>query len=272
MKRLRRAPAETAREFVVLAWAGFFTWLWLSGQMTRYLGPRTYWVVPVGAVALLAVSAAGLLSQRPPRPIRAFVTPGAPDPGTKVSQRHHRDGGRHAVQGHRGDGGRALSFGEAAGLALLLVPIVAVIAVPSPRLGSLAASRKASGEAGLSSFAAAAPAPSGDITFIEIEFASRSSEYAAEAGISEGVRVELVGFVTDPSAPGGGLELTRFYVSCCAADALPHSVLVLPRSERRYPADTWLRVSGDLHQRGGRWVVVGSRVATQREPDDPYLY
>ncbi len=31
----------------LLAWAGFFDWLWLSGRAGDYVGPRTAWVVPV---------------------------------------------------------------------------------------------------------------------------------------------------------------------------------------------------------------------------------
>ena len=34
-----------ARGLVLACWAGFFAWLHLSGEKTRYLGPRTYWVV-----------------------------------------------------------------------------------------------------------------------------------------------------------------------------------------------------------------------------------
>ncbi|MGH2819276.1 MAG: TIGR03943 family putative permease subunit, partial [Actinomycetota bacterium] len=68
------------------------------------------------------------------------------------------------------------------------------------------------------------------------------------------------------------VELTRFYVSCCAADAIPHSAIVVPSAERRYSTDTWLEVSGELHERDGRWVVVASEVVERPAPDDPYLY
>ncbi|MGH2821028.1 MAG: hypothetical protein ACRDJ5_10290, partial [Actinomycetota bacterium] len=98
---------------------------------------------------------------------------------------------RGGTRARRGPGGQRPSLGEVVGLGLMLVPILAVIAVPNPRLGALAAFRKSSGDPALGSLASGVPAPSGTISFIEIELASRSQEYAAEAGISEGTRVEL---------------------------------------------------------------------------------
>ena len=43
-----------------MAWGALFAWLWLSGESVRYLGPRTQWVVPVGALGL-TLAAAGYL-------------------------------------------------------------------------------------------------------------------------------------------------------------------------------------------------------------------
>ncbi len=40
------------RGLALLAWAGFFDWLWLSGRAGDYVGPRTAWVVPFGGIVL----------------------------------------------------------------------------------------------------------------------------------------------------------------------------------------------------------------------------
>ncbi|MBA3728336.1 MAG: DUF1980 domain-containing protein, partial [Actinobacteria bacterium] len=174
------------RAAVFAAWAIFFAYLRISGDMTRYLGPRTYWVVTFGAVALGGAAIAHVATLRtqtePRRPTRA----------------------------------------EMASVATLLIPIVGVLMIPSAELGALAASRKLSSAGGgeVGAFAPAAPDPDGDISFAEIQYANESEEYAAQAGVVEGTPIRLTGFVTHAAdAPGEGFDLTRFYVSCCAADA-----------------------------------------------------
>jgi uncharacterized repeat protein (TIGR03943 family) len=234
-----RAPLDarrTGRAVVLAAWAGFFGWLWITGEASRYLGPRTLWILPFGAIAL----GAALLAQI----------------GTLRS----------------GSGGSALPAGEAAGLLLLLVPILALVVVPRPGLGALAASKKATGAIALGALAVPAPEPGEEIEFIDIHYASRSRDYANEIGVSEGTEVELVGFVTHgPSQPDGTFDLTRFYVSCCAADAVPYSVTVAAPGDD--PADdSWLEVSGHLSRQRDRYVVVPERVTARPEPDDPYLF
>ncbi len=92
----------------------------------------------------------------------------------------------------------------------------------------------------------------------------------------DGVLVRLEGFVTpDTDGPGDTFLLTKFMLSCCAADGFPVSVRVhgldpIPA------ADTWLRVEG-------RWIPHTTEtlppfdeleLVSSEEipvPDDPYL-
>ena len=226
-----------ARGLVLASWAGFFAWLHLSGEKTRYLGPRTYWVVVFGTAVLGAAAVAHLATMRRGR-------------------------------------ARRLERRDALGMAVLLVPLVAVAAVPSAELGALAASRKTSGAGAAAIGAIAPPAPEAgdDVSFAEINYASQSEAYAGEAGIAEGMEVELTGFVTHPPGlPEGTLGLTRFHVSCCAADAVPFTVpLVLDPSSR--DDDVWLDVSGRLALRGGSYVIDPEAVTVVDAPSDPYLY
>lgn len=230
------------RAAALAAWAGFFAWLIATGERSRYLGPRTYWVVYVGGALLLLAAAAHLaplVFDRNRRHIRRPVS---------IENRRR---------------------GEVVGLVVLVAPILAVLAVPAPQLGSLAASRKAA--IGVS--AAGVPAPpadSGDIGFREIQYAGESSSYAGEAGIAEGVPVTLQGFVREMRADE--LVLSRFYVSCCAADALPYSVRVVGDPATTAAVDEWLQVDGVIVRDGDGFAVDPRSIREIDEPRDPYLY
>ena len=219
---------------VLLVWAGFLAFLWLSGEVSRYLGPRTYWVVVFGFIALGLAGLGHLVTARSAEP-------------------------------------RRIDLREVAGMLVLLSPLLAIALVPNAGLGALAASRKSA--SGVGAGAAYAPAPESDdeISFIHIQYASESDEYAASAGIAEGLEVDLVGFVS--ASDGGNYELTRFYVSCCAADAIPYTASI-QAGERAtgYREDQWLHVRGRLVDAGGEWTVEPIMIGPVSAPDDPYLY
>ena len=232
-------PERAIRSLALLVWAGFFCYLWFSGEVYRYLGPRTLWVVPFGAVTLAVAAVAHLPS---------LLTK---EPGERLSPR------------------------QLGALVAIVAPVVTVMVVPRPELGALAAARKSTGAAvGVAgSFITPVPDARGELSFIDVHYAESSEEYAATMGITDGTKLELTGFVTHgPELPPEHFELTRFYISCCAADALPYSVAVEPTADARdFPDDTWLEVSGFLEKQGDRWVLVASRLRETREPKDPYL-
>jgi uncharacterized repeat protein (TIGR03943 family) len=92
------------RGFALAAWGGFFVWLWVSGRATTYIGPKTSWVVALGAITLPIVALAYLWGAR----------------------------------GHR----RVPSVRELAGNGLLVAPILLTLMVPAPSLGALAVKNK----------------------------------------------------------------------------------------------------------------------------------
>ena len=230
---MRLDPRKVLRAVILGTWSVFFLWLLLTGEVTRYLGPRTYWVVVFGAVVLGVALLAHLATLR------------------------------------SGGSSGSLSLRELTGAVALLLPIVLVIVIPRPELGSLAASRKSA--LGVSAAGIGPPQVTEveEISFQEIHFANESEEYAAALGIGEGLELELTGFVTHSGTSGGTFSLTRFYVSCCAADAVPYSVAVA--SEADYEDDTWLQVTGELARREGALVLVGREVREVAAPKDPYL-
>jgi putative membrane protein len=222
---------------VLLAWTAFFTWLYLSGELSRYLGPRTYWVVPFGAIALGLAALAHLVTLRTSKP-------------------------------------RRLSWGEVGGMVVLLLPMLAVFAVPKPDLGALAASRKTQAGGLAGGVAQPEPVAGVDIRFLEISYSEESEQYANAIGAVDGKEVTLTGFVADGEGdPEGTFDLARFYVSCCAADAIPYTVAVDPDEiAGDFDRDTWLHVAGALERRGDDLVVVADSIEEVEDPDDPYLY
>jgi uncharacterized repeat protein (TIGR03943 family) len=228
--------ARRARAAMLAIWATVFGVLWVTDSSDRYLGPRTQWVVPFGALALgVAALAYGAAM--------------------------------------RGSAERLpLTRREAGGLAVFLAPVIAVLLFPHAELGSFAASRKASGSVFLS---AKPPVPSspGDVTFLDLRIAEGDPEFALESGIRNGIRVQLVGLVTSRDADESSFELSRFYISCCIADAVAVGVPVMATEkpgERAIRPDDWLSVTGVLARRGKRFVLEADAIRAVAKPAHPY--
>jgi uncharacterized repeat protein (TIGR03943 family) len=219
-----------ARAIALAAWAGFFAYLELKGRATTYVGPKTAWVVLVGALALPVIALASLAGLRSRR--------------------------------------RSPSYRELGALTLLVAPIVFAIMVPAPSLGALAVANKSGGRA---------PVPQsgstdGRIRLYEIAWSTESARYAASTGVKPGTRVDFTGFVSKPAAAGAPLKLSRFFVTCCAADAIAYSVTVKPPAGTPgFSDDTWLRVRGALSgQPGTTLAVTATAVDEIPKPANPY--
>lgn len=219
--------AGRSRIAATAAWAAFFYLLWLTHTSSRYLGTRTQWLVPFGALTLTAAIAVALRTQwRARTPLRAT---------------------------------------EAAGLFTLVLPLALLLLAPHAELGSYAASKKAS-----SFFPAVKPQPPAtprDVTLLDIRVAEEDDVFALASHIHRGTRVGLLGLVT--SARGGRFALTRFYITCCIADAQPITIDVeWPRPVTR---DRWVWVTGKLEGPSSRYSVTADRVVVRHAPAKPYL-
>jgi uncharacterized repeat protein (TIGR03943 family) len=230
---------RAARLVVLAAWSALLGWLWLSGEVARYLGPRTEWVVAFGALALTLVTV-----------LYALWSDGGPDAA------------------------RPLGAGETAGTLAMLAPVLLVVVMAHASLGALAASRKlASRGIDASRLEAVLSARASTVSFLELRTAERHPDYAAQNGIRPGRDVTLEGFVMRASArPNDPFRLGRFYITCCVADSIPIDEAVVPAAgSHLYPKDTWLRVSGPLVRQGARFALRAARVTRIAEPKDPYL-
>ncbi|MFV2102617.1 TIGR03943 family putative permease subunit [Micromonospora sp. LOL_024] len=131
---------------------------------------------------------------------------------------------------------------------LLILPVLGLLLVAPPALGSYAA-----GQAGtaLSSQQQSdyPPLPEGDPVQVSVlDYASRA---LFDRGASIGDRrVQLTGFIA--SGAGGEPILARMVLSCCAADGRPIKLGMLGDVPAGLPNDSWVEVVGRYSDRLGR--------------------
>ena len=93
-----------------------------------------------------------------------------------------------------------------------------------------------------------------------------------------GQSVKVKGFVVHPpDLPSQYLLISRFVITCCAADAYPVGLPVkLTTSRDTYPVDTWLEVKGKMITEtlsGKRQLTVEASSLTKiPKPANPYYY
>jgi putative membrane protein len=225
------------RLLVLASWSVFLLWLWLSGEVLLYLGPRTDWVVTFGAVALTGATA-----------IYAYTT---------------RDSTPTARP-------RA---GELAGYAALLVPILVAALVSGGSLGALAASKKLTARGvDLAALAELEADRTQGISFLTLRGAGQDQELADREAIHPGRPVRLNGFVSET---GDGrdepFELSRFYITCCVADAIPVGIKVATRGGPTPRKDQWLEVTGVVARFGDEFGIRAQKTTVVPRPAHPYL-
>ena len=106
----------------------------------------------------------------------------------------------------------------------------------------------------------------------------RTLDVYPEPDAYTGQRVSVEGFVIHPpELPDSYLMLSRFVITCCAADTYPVGLPVkLEASRSAYPPDTWLRVEGSMITEtldGQRHLTIqASQLEEIEEPENPYEY
>lgn len=126
---------------------------------------------------------------------------------------------------------------------LLLLPVLVLVLVTPPALGSYAASRQPPGANGGSAgeFPPLPEPVDGAVPLLVSEFVARAQDDQKRS--LAGQRVRLVGFVIPAQDGGRDYQLARFVLACCAADAEAYTVQVRGDATPRQ-ADQWLLVEG----------------------------
>jgi uncharacterized repeat protein (TIGR03943 family) len=208
-----------------------------NGHFTRYVKPGLEPYLYVSGVLVLAAGIATMASRR-----RSHDHTGHP------GHHHH----------HHGEGGPRIGW-------LLLLPVLAILLVAPPALGSFGVDFSSARTDPLGN-TTLRPLPSGNPVNLPLtDYSAR----AADGKTLQGRQIRLTGFVTP--GPRGTWYVTRFIIICCAADARPVGALV---SNARAPqANTWVAVTGSWRpSRTGTPVLAANRVRPTHEPSDPYLY
>lgn len=106
----------------------------------------------------------------------------------------------------------------------------------------------------------------------------RTLDVYPEPDAYTGQKVNVQGFVVhSPNQSDHYLTLTRFVITCCAADAYPIGLPVkLLQSRQAYPQDQWFQVQGRMSTEtleGKRQlVIVASSLKPIPEPTNPFAY
>jgi uncharacterized repeat protein (TIGR03943 family) len=218
----------------LVAWAVFFDYLWISGRSVDYVGPRTTWVVAFGAIALTGASI------------------------LYVSGLLTRDEAARPT---------AKELGR---LVIILSPIALAATAPSVTLGAQAVDQKRTADGGTS--LARLEAYDGSIRLYELAAAAYNPQWAADRGIAAGLSVKFDGFVSRKDE--GTIELSRFLASCCAADAMPYSIDVIPPAGAGgVEKNQWFEVRGQVAEKadGKRgFEVIAEELTPIDRPLDAY--
>ncbi len=236
----RSTPAGWNGERLITAmvtggWAAMFWFLLLSGRVSLYLGSRTSWIAPAGAVLLTIIAGGIALSARgrrdsPLRPHQVFVA------------------------------------------AALLVPVILVTVSPPATLGSFSASRKASFSGkGLWTYWGTFD----ERSEIDLRFAAAAEFWPTARKLlaaRAGEPVDFVGFVArNPDTGADEFLLTRFVITCCVADATIVQIRVVNVTPGEFETDDWVKVSGPIFPIGNQIIVMADSIEEIDQPRTPYL-
>jgi uncharacterized repeat protein (TIGR03943 family) len=224
-----------AQHVLLVLVGGVLVKIVLDGSYLRYVRPWSAVPLLLAGAVLITVAVIALV-----RDLRADAPAPAPDPGGEHEHHHH------------GPDGRA---GPAAWL--LVLPVLALLLVVPPALGSAALGGSGARAAPAVATPADEPLPPGDAPALGLLDVVSRTAADPHGPVTQRV-ITVTGFLV-PAArtppPGAtGLDLARLVISCCAADA---------SAVRVHLADPEgvLAGVGPGGAEGDRWVTIRGRVA-----------
>jgi uncharacterized repeat protein (TIGR03943 family) len=232
---------EDVRATTVLLVGALLVRLSVSGAYVKYVRAGMGWILLTAGVLLVVLGLIGVVRALGPR------------------------SGRPA--GHDHGHGHGHGDGEWSGW-LLLVPVLALLLVTPPALGSFGVSRSAAVNvsSGGKTFD---PLPAGRTVPMSLrEFDERVAD---QGGASFGATpVRLTGFVAATS-DGQGFRIARYQIACCAADAVAAVVRVTGTAGSPPARDQWVTVTGTFRRAAdGVPELRATSLVEVPSPVDPY--
>lgn len=231
------------------AWGLLMFKLWLTGQFYLLIHPNYIWLAVLSGFVLLLGS--GLEAWR-------------------ISQQRHYnvDAGQHVT----------LMLPAFSSSLLLVVAIMGLLITPRPFASDTALHR---GVADTLSMIRSKPESFRSNSRPEerslIEW-KRTLDVYPEPDAYTGQKVKVQGFVVHTKdLPDNFLMISRFVITCCAADVYPVGIPVkLSQSRSSYPPDKWLEIEGQMITEdiaGKRQLTIQPNKLTPiPEPKNPYDY
>lgn len=257
---------------LLLAVGGISLRLGLTDAALAYVKPGLQMPLVVAGLILVALGAIQV--------VQAFrrVAPVEPEAELPIWDEHHSDSDAHHSEdpsdhGHSHAGGPRVAW-------LLTLPLLALLLIAPPPLGAFAAGRQA--DAPTSAATTFPPLPGEKNGAVELTVSDYVYRALYDKSQSlEGKRVRLTGFVTAAKTQDeAAFRLTRFQLSCCAADGQAINIAV--RSDETVPPiEQWLQIEGTWVPRPGHKVgqvtlvpplLAAESIQTVPEPKEPYEY
>lgn len=243
---------------VVALLGGLLISITVSGRFTSYVTPGLAPMLLGAGIVLLLVGVISLImSLRQHEGATVAAPTGRSDVAAATS---------HEAHGHSHDTSRAPW--------LVIIPVLVLLLVAPPALGSDAVSRTATTQAAPKRTMTFPALPDGAEPAVEMKDFVLRALYDADNSL-EGVPVTVTGFIA-PAGDGfqDGYGIARMVISCCAADA--NAMQVHVAGDAPFPSDTWVQAvvtavpdTATLDNRYVLTVDVGV-ITPIGQPADPY--
>jgi putative membrane protein len=252
-------PQRLYRSFQALLLIGLFLFLMskvMNNQLLWYINERFAFLTIIG-IAFLAILAQSLFTE-----VQRM---------RKQQNAEEPDGDHH----HHGDHDHAPAAGN---LWIMLIPLLIGVLIPAKPLDAAAVSAK-----GITTSSALVSSQSSSQLF-ETDSEQRNvldwiQIFYFEEDLNPfiGQQASVVGFVyRDASLPQGQFLVSRFILSCCAADGYAVGMVVESPEAGSYKDDTWIKVSGPVDVvsfNGSRSPLIHAEsIEVVSQPEQPYLY
>ncbi|NJN93959.1 MAG: TIGR03943 family protein [Anaerolineales bacterium] len=230
-----------------------------NGTLLYYISERFAWLTLLAAIGFIIVGASYRYRTAPAH-----------------EHEHDDDGHEHHQHDHAGHQHGNLSW---TGLLLVALPVILGLLVPPKPLGAAAMGNREISVGAVNS--AAAPKTTQVISrptteknvldwLIDFRLVQDPAAFADQ-------EAKLIGFVyRDERFGTEQFMVSRFVISCCAADAAPLGLVVAWPETPGLSSDQWVEVSGRLQP--GEFdgepmpILIADKVTPTEVPDQPYLY